>query len=1129
MNLKNLYDKQWLDKVVENRNELLKEIRQSKGFILTRLKEENLMPKLEWLWQDISSYSLMFIINNYNLPEEAKKELNEYLNESSHFKVKIEEEKQYIAIDMQEALEKNISYPAGAKLTFDLFLQNRRSVEALMLNDKNIQSQLKSLLNGLTLEDLSKVDEEFFKHNFAYFKEIRHLMHSEQAKKLYKNLATQIQAQINETNDFQHKKTGAAINLFENYIFNENEKEFLFELIKNEEPYRRNFSFIQKITGARELITKEEFFTHFKTDDLSLFSLKETEEFQNLISQTWLKEYLGNEVIALDDLLSKKTTLEQFKTVVTENFIQQLYDADKSFHINEDEQDVSERKEKDLIIKKALFNILIKNPDTFKSNVDIIDFINIFDQCEKNNLLNENEKFQAREVMNEKFHQSLKSENFFSLYSKNNVYQQSLYDCFINEAQTYPGANLLIMLMRTSSQSAYTGKFNFIQKKQMREVIHQVISKMNDEEVLAISDWMNYSIDIKALVKDNSKSENFSENIMNLNGYNPHKTEENMNIFLITEFEEAAKKFNQEKGTLSAWAINRILNSKNKNRIDFIHDYIAIHPEALEDKELIKTFRKNKDMIQYVQQSAEEKEKSWTEFFNLVKQCVALQEIEQQKDNLKPAKKFDFNTPEVEVLKKAMKPYIEEIDIQIFEEKFTLLLKEKQFNLARFIQHSCNFNKPDLLIKEYLQSLDYENWCNNLENAAFIKLAETVLTQDKKNLDTIDIKDETQAYNLAVLLLRKIPGSPHRLLTSFTEESRNPFINELVIQHLTKEMFYDFQFQVSSKPDKGDLLTKPFTNEQILRAYQKMEKEDSVFKDKDYRANEIRLFDHNFEKNEQAYHEMLKIAEKYPKLYVLLAKGDIYRDMVDTTEMNIEQAQNAYLVKHFNLDILIEGFKEILEDFHNQDRTQINSDVLKKATITFLSATYYHVYNKDKGNDPEYASFYTEEQSRQMITMLLEGNPLLLQYYSHIGNLDCSEDVAKHYDYYHDTHIMEQLMLVPQYMMMSHFAYEGRFKDYTEKLFNGLVDYYIDEEKIEEIHYLLHLVNQSKHSDKLSPYLLRTEPISGPNMEYFINNGNWVRKMEKFLVAHNLEKKLDLLYQNDDIFDEPGSVPKLKI
>jgi len=114
-------------------------------------------------------------------------------------------------------------------------------------------------------------------------------------------------------------------------------------------------------------------------------------------------------------------------------------------------------------------------------------------------------------------------------------------------------------------------------------------------------------------------------------------------------------------------------------------------------------------------------------------------------------------------------------------------------------------------------------------------------------------------------------------------------------------------------------------------------------------------------------------------------------------------------------------------------------------------------------------------------------------------------------------------------MMMSHFAYEGRFKDYTEKLFNGLVDYYIDEEKIEEIHYLLHLVNQSKHTDKLSPYLLRTEPISGPNMEYFINNGNWVRKMEKFLVAHNLEKKLDLLYQNDDIFDEPGSVPKLKI
>lgn len=1129
MNLKNLYDKQWLGEVVENRNELLKEIRQSKGFILTRLKEENLMPKLEWLWQDISSYSLMFIIDNYNLPDEAKRELNEYLDESSQFKIK--EEEVQVATNMQEALEKNIAYPTGSKLTLDLFLKYRRPVEALMLNDKNIQAQVNSLLNTLTLEDLSKIDEDFFRRNFSYFKEIRHLMHSVQAKELYKNIANQIQMHVNDTNDFSRKKQGAAINQFDNYIFNKDEKEFLFEVIRNEEQWRRNFSTVERIAGAKELITKEEFFTHFKTDDLSLFSLKETDEFQDLISKTWLKEYLVNEVIALDDLLSKKTTLEQFKTIVTENFIQQLYDANRSFHINEDEQEISERKEKDLIIKKALFNILIKNPDTFKSNVDIIDFINIFEQCDKNNLLNADEKFQAKEIMNEKFHQSLKSEEFFSLYSKNNVYQQSLYDCFINEAENYPSANLLIMMMKTSSQSAYTGKFTFIQKRQMREVIHQVISKMNDEEVLAISDWMDYSIDIKALVKDNPKSVNFSENIMNLNGYHPHKTEEMMNIFLITEFEEAAQKFNQEKGTLSAWAINRILNRKDKNRIDFIHDYIAIHPEALEDKELIKAFRKNKDMIQYVQQSAEEKEKTWAEFFNLVKQCVLLQEkeIEQQKNNLKPVKKFNSDTPEIEVLKKTISHYVEEIDIHIFEEKFAHLLKEKQFNFARFIQHSCGFNKSDLLIKEYLKSLDYENWSNNLENPAFIKLAETVLTQDKTNVDTIDIKDEHQAYNLAVLLLKKVSGSSYRLLTSFTQESRDPFIHELIIKHLTKEMFYDFQFQVNSKPDKGDLLTKPFSNEQILQAYLKMEKEDSVFKDKDYRANEIMLFAHNFENNELAYHKMIKIAENYPKLYVLLTKGEIYRDMVDTTEMDNEQAQNAYLVKHFNLDILIEGFKEILEDFHNQDRTQINSEVLKKAASTFLSGTYYHVYDKDKGNDPDYASFYNEEQSRQLITMLLENNPLLLQYYSHIGSLNCSEDVARHYDYYHDIHVMEQLMLVPHYMMMSHFEYQGRFKNYTETLFNGLVDYYIDEEKIEEIHYLLHLANQSLQANKLSAYLSRTEPITGPNMEYFTNNGNWVKKLEKFLVAHNLEKKLDSLYQDDDVLDEPESAPKLKI
>jgi hypothetical protein len=1125
MNLKNLYDKSWLEKTVENRDELLKEIRQTKGFILNRLKDENLMPKIEWLWQDISSYSVIFIIDNYYLPEEAKKELNEYLNERNQFTIT---EEKLVATNMQQALEKGISYPHESKLSLSLLKQYPKAVENLMTNDKNIKSQVRSILNQLTLEELLTIDDKFFTRNFALLKEVSHLMHLDEAKEFYKKVARQVQENLNNKDDARVKKE-YALNLFENYIFNDNEKDFLFELIKNEEAYRRSFSLIEKIPSARSLISKEEFFTHFKNDDLSFFSLHETDQYQELISQIWLNDYLSNEVIALDDFLLKKTTLEQFKTIITQEFIEKLYNADKSFHINFNEEESPERKIKDLFVKKALFNIIIKNPDSFKSNVNIIDFMNIFEQCNKSKQLNDNEKIQAKQIMNKKFHEALQAENFFSLYNESNVYRPSLYDCFINEAENHPSANLLIMMIKTYLQSGYNGEFTFAQKRKVGEIINQVVSKINDEEVVEISSWMKFPIDTDLLNKNAPKSPGFSENMLSIEEYHPAQTGEHMNVFLITEFEKFSQKFIQEKGVLNNYSLKRILNHKEVDRLTFMHDYIAIHPEILNDKELRQIFKKNKNMVHYVQESAEEKEKNWSEFLSLVKQCIALQEIEQQKDSLKPTKKSDFNTDtqEIKDLKEAMKVYIDNIDVETFEQKFRNLLNEKEFNIVRFIQYSCHFEKKDILIKEYLKTLDYEQWTQNLEQNAFVKIAKTILTQGSR-MNTIDIDDAQQAFNLASLLSIKMQEPSYNILTSFTQKSRASFIHEFLIEHATKEMFYDFQFQVNTDPHskKESLINKPFTNEQILRAYHKMEKNGSVFQDKNFRENEIKLFDYNFVNNELAYHEMIKIAQDYPKLYVLLSKNDIYRDMVDKEFENSEEAQNAYLVKHFNLDILLEGFKEMIEELHTQDRTQINTEVLKKASTIFLSGTYYHIY--EKGNDPEYASYYNEEQSRQIITLLLEKNPLFLQYYSHIGCLDCSEDVARHYNYYDSIHVMETFLLTQEYMAAPSFGYTGRFKDYTEKICNAIVNDYMNEEKIEEIHYLLHLVKQSQDNKKLSPYLLRTEPLSGMNMDFFIEM-NYPQKLEKFLKKHALEKKLDNLYQDNDDSEQEEIGTKLKI
>lgn len=305
-------NKEQLKALVDNKEQLLQEIITSKGFVLDRMKEEEIVPPLEWLLESINVFNIKFISENYKLKSEQWAMLNNFVNNDYSQKSR----KSWTDEEVEDALINNIPIGTLALLSVKQINQFTAQIQAQEeLDDSEIGHVLRRSLGKMNESEVMGLNQTFLKEYVTLIGEQAHLFHSKEFKEFYKNLIYDL-------------KKKPSINLFISYQFEKEERDFLIKLLDN---VKRNSDYgwdseyeeYSRIRGFTEIIDKYEFFQRYQKNNLTVFTDGEVEKNADFFRSELLKvESIYNRYHPFSYFIKYKMSFQQFKTIVDEGFIE---------------------------------------------------------------------------------------------------------------------------------------------------------------------------------------------------------------------------------------------------------------------------------------------------------------------------------------------------------------------------------------------------------------------------------------------------------------------------------------------------------------------------------------------------------------------------------------------------------------------------------------------------------------------------------------------------------------------------------------------------------------------------------------------------------------------------------------
>lgn len=1175
------FSKQEINTIIEDSEVLKNEIIESKGFILYLADKYNIEIPIDSLMDSISKYSIRYITEDTKKRKYSPEQMSvviEYLKEEKDdYSDNYEKVESYSLGELLKDIKDTEVIPKNAsdllKISFNEFLDNQKELSKLLdiSNDDYWRDQfntshslLSPIFKKIKKEDFLKIDLETLGSHPGIFSMAKHLMNDEEIKSLF-NQAVNFYYQIPEV-----KKGGYRPKLenYRNYPFNQNEKELFVSLLRNE--YTSDYERVRSYQGFNHFFTKNEYILNNSVSSIQYLSKKEIADNLPKIREGVVSAYFKSHYQNVEKIYSLRIDEESFKAIFTPEFVKELIQKSDGFYFHYFDRDNQKKTTAMNITHKMVYKLCSEDKEILK----LVGFQNILNDAV--NLIEHNRNYfdseyadPIKEIIGG-VSQEITSDKIFKNTDGDKIKAYSKYDVpklIIENMQGKESINYLYVLMQVTNKEN-----NRWENKPYVEEINRVIPLLNKDDVILLSKTLNYKID-KKLLKDNPR-QGYENNLLN---FNPEIIK-NMSMSNFKSTFLLSKEFRDM--VLDSNLDNIIIEDRNKNKNErYSRDLILHLLNNIEDKkspyfDFVKKFiKKNREFMvenyfsnlvthpmreSLIKIDTKDLEKdSYSKIEKVLSELAdaslkydelyALREEVPKKDRKKIDDERDIVSNKKDELTKEVDSVIKNISFEFYQQKI------KEADPIKAIQ-LYNINRGDHqdTIYNKIENLDFNTTKELLNNKVFLqfifnnKQSDSSNNNEKRVLVLNKNFNDIQNVELVELMLKNFNDKSlfikqyekevclNKVLYLIHKDNRGSITNDLVVKHDPANMFNSYDYLPKETGYFQKHVTHEFSNQQIIDAIENLNKMGKkIICITNQNLSHDNLLSHNFSyesnnkknKNEanpklNEYLDLLKYLEKDPINYLACIHSDIIQNFIERDKFEyLDIAKSDFYNKHVNIDVVVEGIKEIFkissefyaseDKYHNDDKTFKGIAVKNalKAVTNFISFTYY----SDSRNDVLISEF-TEDKSKKILKIVMEEAPYLYFSLPYVGKLgSTTEELANNFrEYYYDGLIdnfflnSSKLEIVSEHLSLEYDKKQEYWQSTSaDKFITGLIEYLTLERKADELYSLDCIIKEKKFNEEQRPYgkkLREYETI----LTEFMNHLEYEKLIEKSLLFIDL-------------------------
>lgn len=1112
--MKTTYGIDELRSALDSSDALGRVIDESEGYALVLLRRAGLMPSKDLLMQVVCPNSLGFLIDHYDLTRDEKRQIAPMFNKSMG-NAKLAG-KATAENDLDEALQSKEALPEGTTLSYRQLLEEPVMViEQSNLDEYESQKIVNRSFEGLTAEQILRLDRELLACYLPVFNHRADLFADSRIKALYKELA--LEGPVPRR---------GLLDDFSKWPFEKEDEPFLWHLLESQGDWgKKSFADCVSIPGFSALIDKVEFFKRVDQKDAAIFTSDELVEHKAMIQEAWLDAVKKDDRYArLSGLIRMKIGVDDFPLVVDKDFISRLASDGVEFDFDSIYMDDSDSKRKIARMKLTALDWALdcegEVPAKFSRRFDglsrLVRDVSEYREYSSGSGINEKVEAVCAKALTTLLPKQLSNSDprlAHTIESGGEDWlSQKIFAATAEALGARPSINGLCMVLAEWSKCKASNSW-----EQKRKVEHlETLAKSMAKHLDAKSSWkamgaMGLSVTFVEMVKlALGKAKTMARPWRGAPSQTPAfqkaskaasviNSSPERDVFKLDLF-EANPAMMKLLARLDNDFASRMLKAGLVPSEDLMAGLLwgSDSKSLATAKKLIENHRKTVEAMPKAMEMLvghERGEWLWgsplgESLEDTAKKLSAIaQECSERLNALDKPKRSKGKEKD-----KARSKAIEEVVSDRRSRMEVECKKLSHSRLEELVDRSIELG--DCALLEALSGAIRSGWVEERMakgisswktsrfermldgNPSFQRMLVSMVSYDQKTKLELDFGELAANRRIAEKLLdcfagHRDPDSSRdelKPLAMFTPEACSSFSNELALDRFPHLVPYSYRLAPSKRQAKGEsyryLVERPYSNEQMLRLFDKLDGSCGFFCDTDVNARLGSFFHSNYNERKQDWLGMLELSKSRPKLYCMLMSVDFEnfdrdeKKMREAAESDEPRRGKSYarmmIAKDlFDWDVVKQGVGQIGDEMRRRaGSSNFNRKLAGSALDAVMWCTYADDLNDASGNTI-YDSELPEEVSIGLVGQMANKAPLYLYSRHVVGSLDVPVFLERHFGRVASDDALEIFASPWMAHQAEYYSLGGngpnRFEEYAKKILSGMLSWMIDERRDDDI------------------------------------------------------------------------------
>ena len=1105
-------------------------IADSCGYCLLKMQQEALMPPVEILMQCLSADSLSFLLEHYELTPSQKKEIVPYFKDPLHHETLKSSQN---VESVNDALQSGKVLQKGTCLTVWQINHWQSEIDQIFkLNQGHMARILEESVHQLSWGEWLCLSTDFLKKHLYLFKAVDSQVNSKALKVQMRDLILQV---------CQEEGRVPTLNDFKEWKFGPSDKSFFLDLLKAQSGAQKEYYEIVQIDGASDLISPLEYCLDFNQTDINGLSHEETVKYKDRIQAVWLTEVKKEPICKGSRLVSFKASPDQFKIIFDSEFVKQLtelkldlsvaspYAYDHAYRVKLNHfkyillQTVLAEgwteKESALFTPNQLIQQLQELCVADRAGGGAAEYINLMRQFTEKRLPEYLKTNSASTT------DSLRP-GYSDWISSKNI------DSIAQLVETNPSINLLLLLIikwKAVSDKRDSNKELLEPLSRLAKALLCHVEKKSAAKICSVLGFQ------RPLISFGKRVESTQDNDFLKLPYSVFSNDNEALQKLLFDFDnECVEKMKKahvkpNKALLlhalehSSESQEKLVQCKKIIHLDLTHalSVDGVLPAILKRENGSKILDRTqapeypnewesiKDQVRQIQSAHE----SWEDVCQLLNALCKKREEEPSAETTgtptaqaEAVNRLERSKSKLEELmsthSKTISDGVDQMPFDVVSKWLDEALKKNEYNLFSALAEERNHTYQTLVkFAKHLQSMEWDELLHTLnqsDNQMGLSYQLEALSLTKLlqlNFGTVE-----KNRRAAEAFLKMLPQEKAHTFSFFSQSALDGFANSFAVEYFSDQIPYAYEL-APTRPIKIESalyeIREPYTNEQLIQLWKKLDQGAGIFRGTHSNNGWSNLIYSNFQESEECYLQLVKQAERDPKLYCLLINKDLTRTFKEQSlkkqslknELPIpsdEHYHREYIQQYFNWEILVEGVGQILTEMSRRAQEQdFNPNLASGAIDQVVGTTTDRNCFRDE-NDPDFKSKLSVEQCAALLHEMYEKGPLYLYGLKSLGPIESvSHYLSENIAHFADDRAVEHFICAPFAHKKEGFHISEPYGEDVETILNGLLKWMCDENRQEDLEFVDWMVKLNQFNCEQ----LNEEAPSSKNKEW--NEAYW--------------------------------------